>query len=233
MASELNMYQAQVNEYKFEIERLTRELQVSACSASSASSASSAWACVLLPRVLFLFSTRPLLTGATTSRSVASSWPRAAASATARCDPLPLGSPPCPRRRRCSDGRPQSLKAVRQRLLALLVSWRCASPGGGDSPRSFLGAWYHLVARAVLTRVCGHRVSRSSSPPAGSGSLAAGSASALAERRLHAHRALYSLISARFDPDVDQPRMARGWGGRGSVLRQRKRRCEEAGGRDE
>jgi len=27
MAAELNMYQAQVNEYKFEIERLTRELQ--------------------------------------------------------------------------------------------------------------------------------------------------------------------------------------------------------------
>ena len=27
MASELNMYQAQVNEYKYEIERLTRELQ--------------------------------------------------------------------------------------------------------------------------------------------------------------------------------------------------------------
>ena len=27
MASELNMHQAQVNEYKFEIERLTRELQ--------------------------------------------------------------------------------------------------------------------------------------------------------------------------------------------------------------
>lgn len=26
MASELNMYQAQVNEYKYEIERLTREL---------------------------------------------------------------------------------------------------------------------------------------------------------------------------------------------------------------
>ena len=27
MAAELNMYQAQVNEYKYEIERLTRELQ--------------------------------------------------------------------------------------------------------------------------------------------------------------------------------------------------------------
>ena len=27
MASELNMYQAQINEYKFEMERLTRELQ--------------------------------------------------------------------------------------------------------------------------------------------------------------------------------------------------------------
>ena len=26
MAAELNMYQAQVNEYKYEIERLTREL---------------------------------------------------------------------------------------------------------------------------------------------------------------------------------------------------------------
>lgn len=27
MASELNMYQAQVNEYKFEIDRLNREMQ--------------------------------------------------------------------------------------------------------------------------------------------------------------------------------------------------------------
>ncbi len=27
MAAELNMYQAQVNEYKYEIERITRELQ--------------------------------------------------------------------------------------------------------------------------------------------------------------------------------------------------------------
>ena len=31
MASELNMYQAQVNEYKFEIERLSREVCVCDC----------------------------------------------------------------------------------------------------------------------------------------------------------------------------------------------------------